>query len=95
MPRERKRSELDGIGDTQLVMQSQRTGREVTPEDRITLFRMKYYYPTRGVSTGGIRISPMQAMFRADGPYLGKQPPPVGDLRKQNETVEGPQPLRR
>jgi hypothetical protein len=70
LTRAKKQEALEEIGAAQAVMRSPRTGREVTPEDRLTLFRLTYHQPTRGVTAEKVRISPMQAMYRADGPVL-------------------------
>ncbi len=70
LTRARKQEALSDFGKTEIVMQSPKTGRETSPADRLTLFRLEYREPTRGVTADGVRISPMQAMYRETGPVL-------------------------
>ena len=70
LTRTSKRPEQDELSTTDVVMQSPHTGREVTAADRLTLFRLTYGAGARSVSGAGVRISPMQAMYRAEGPVL-------------------------
>jgi len=70
LTRANKQPALEEIGDTRIVMQSPQTGRETSAADRLTLFQLKYHHDSRGVTADGVRISPMQAMYRADGPVL-------------------------
>lgn len=68
--RYRKQSELDELGSTTFVMRSEQTGGESSPEDRWSLFRLKFDPNVDRISSSDIRITPMQAMFRAPGPVL-------------------------
>ena len=61
--------ELRAFGDVSVVNQSTRTRRERSPSDRFTLFRLRYA-PDRPRVAAEARISPMQVMQRAEGPYL-------------------------
>ena len=66
-----RRKELTEIGTVQVVLQSKKTGGERSIEDRLTLFRVDYHDDVTRISSQGIRISPMQSMYRTAGPYLG------------------------
>lgn len=57
------------FGEPEVIVQSQRSRRETSPEDRWTLFRvvLDADLPRQ---PGNVRISPMQAMYREDGPFL-------------------------
>jgi 4-amino-4-deoxy-L-arabinose transferase-like glycosyltransferase len=59
--------ELSGF---QQISQSRHTGGESSPEDRLTLFRCTLDPHRRQATSAGVRISPMQAMFRKPGPVL-------------------------
>jgi len=65
-----KQPDLEKLGDITPVMQSPQTGRRHNEADRLTLYELKYHESTRGVTAEGVRISPMQAMYRAEGPVL-------------------------
>ena len=66
----KKRGKLAEMGTADVLLQSERTGRTHSAEDRLTLFRLKYHEQTPRVSTDGLRISPMQAIYRTAGPSL-------------------------
>lgn len=70
LTRANRRETLDEIGTTREMMQSPQTGRETSAADRLTLFRLTYHQESRGVSAAKVRISPMQAMYRDEGPVL-------------------------
>ncbi len=70
LTRAHKEESLAELGTTKIVMQSSQTGREKSLADRLTLFRLEYDQPSRGVTADGVRISPMQAMYRDQGPVL-------------------------
>jgi 4-amino-4-deoxy-L-arabinose transferase-like glycosyltransferase len=67
--RYKHRPELEHFGKSTLVVQSQKSRRETGADDRWTLFRVALD-PNLPRRPGGIRISPMQAMYREKGPYL-------------------------
>ncbi len=69
----RRREQLQQIGTLEVVLQSEQTGGERSIEDRLTLFRMNYHTNVPRVSSANARISPMQSMYRQDGPYLGRR----------------------
>ena len=62
--------ELAAYGETRLVLQSERTRREKSPADRWSLFKLTLREDLQQVSAKNVRVSPMQAMQRADGPWL-------------------------
>ena len=66
----RNRATLAEVGTVDFEMQSERTGNEESPEDRLALFRMRFHPGTQSLSSDGLRISPMQAMYRENGPVL-------------------------
>ena len=53
-----------------VVSQSDHTRRERSAADRFTLFRVHYSPDRPRVAADHVRISPMQVMQRAEGPYL-------------------------
>ena len=63
------RAELEHFGKSEVVLQSQKSRRETGADDRWTLFRVALD-PSLPRRPGAVRISPMQAMYRADGPRL-------------------------
>lgn len=64
------RPTLANYGEPEIVLQSNRTRREKSLGDRLTLFRLKFRDDLTRLPASGVRVSPMQAMGRADGPYL-------------------------
>jgi hypothetical protein len=60
---------LTRYGTAEVVFQSERTRRETSPQDRFTLFRLRFNkdLPRQPAPS---YISPMQAMYREKGPYL-------------------------
>lgn len=64
-----KRSQLSRVGRWEMVLRSERAGREKSIDDRLTLFKLDYTDLTR-ISSADVRVSPMQAIRRADGPFL-------------------------
>ena len=65
-----RRGELTRFGDIQLLMQSEKTGRQQGPDTLLTLFELTYYEYLKRIDTEGLVITPMQAMYRAPGPVL-------------------------
>ncbi len=64
---------LSEFGQLEPILQSQQTANEESAEDRLTLFRLTYHPDVERISSAGTKITPMQAMYRADGPYLGRR----------------------
>lgn len=64
------RQTLANYGESEIILQSERTRREKSPDDRLTLFRLRFRDDLDRLPTAGVHVSPMQAMGRADGPYL-------------------------
>lgn len=62
---------LSKFGPTEIVLQSQQTRREKSAADRFTLFHLRMNDSQPRFSSREVRVSPMQAMQRAEGPYLG------------------------
>ncbi len=67
-----KRAKLAKIGTADVVLQSEQTGRKHSAEKRLTLFRFKYHAQTPRLPADGVRISPMQAIYRTAGPSLSR-----------------------
>jgi 4-amino-4-deoxy-L-arabinose transferase-like glycosyltransferase len=63
--------ELRQLGIVEEIERASETRREKSPGDRFALFRLTYFEDTVRIPSRGVRISPMQAMDRAPGPYLG------------------------
>ncbi len=63
LTRARDRAALEAFGDVSLLLQSAHTRRESGPEDRLTLFRLRYR-PGLERRRHDRRITPMQAMYR-------------------------------
>jgi len=68
--RAKDQPELATYGQTELVLQSERTRREKSPADRWSLFKVTLREDLERASAKNVRVSPMQAMQRADGPWL-------------------------
>jgi 4-amino-4-deoxy-L-arabinose transferase-like glycosyltransferase len=64
-------SSLARYGTAEVILQSARTRRETSPEDRFTLFRLTFHKDLLRFPAPP-RTSPMQAMGRETGPYVGK-----------------------
>ncbi|MEO5720376.1 MAG: glycosyltransferase family 39 protein [Chthoniobacterales bacterium] len=71
--RAKDRAVLARYGEAESILQSARTRRENSPDDRFTLFRLRFRENLPRASTRGIRITPMQAMGRAPAPDLVPQ----------------------
>ncbi|MAF06878.1 MAG: hypothetical protein CL389_03385 [Acidiferrobacteraceae bacterium] len=65
-----RRGELTHFGDTRLLLQSEKTGRQEGPDTLLTLFELTYHQDLERVATAKLRITPMQAMYRSPGPVL-------------------------
>ena len=65
-----RRDDLANFGDVTQLLQSRKTGRQSDPAALLTLFELIYHDGLDRVSTEGLVITPMQAMFRAPGPDL-------------------------
>ncbi len=71
--RARDEATIAKLGTAEVLLQSRRSRRETSPADRLTLFHLRFREDL-GRGPAPARISPMQAMSRAEGPYL--VPPP-------------------
>jgi len=65
-----RRKALGRFGDVTPLLQSTKTGRQTDPEVLLTLFELTYHDDLERISTQGLTITPMQAMYRAPGPNL-------------------------
>ncbi|MGL4465257.1 MAG: ArnT family glycosyltransferase, partial [Planctomycetia bacterium] len=63
---------LAALGRFEKVAQSPKSRRERSPADRLTLYRLETAPATLAASPDALRVSPMQAMDRAAGPFLGR-----------------------
>jgi hypothetical protein len=61
--------EVEGYGQAEALLQCSKARRENSPDDRWTLFRV-HLRPDLVRKSAQVRISPMQAMYRAPGPDL-------------------------
>jgi 4-amino-4-deoxy-L-arabinose transferase-like glycosyltransferase len=66
------RAEIAQFATYDVIAQTQRAGRERTVDERLTLFRVKYRSDVPRVSANGVRVSPMQAIYRTRGPDLAR-----------------------
>jgi 4-amino-4-deoxy-L-arabinose transferase-like glycosyltransferase len=62
--------ELAGWGSVEALETSLRIPRARTSKDRLTLFRLKFDEKVVRIPAHEIRVTPMQAMNRVNGPYL-------------------------
>ena len=69
MTRFNRKSELEKYGHVEPMLRCKQSRRETSEADRWTLFRvhLRDDLPRRSAD---VRITPMQAMYRADGPRL-------------------------
>ncbi len=67
------RGELGNYGNSEALFKSAQPGRRGRPADPLTLFRFRYRADVPRVSAEGVRINPMQAIYRAEGPHLGRR----------------------
>ena len=65
-----RRDDLAYFGDVTQLLQSRKTGRQTDPQALLTLFELVFHDDLERISTEGLVITPMQAMFRALGPDL-------------------------
>jgi len=65
-----RRNKLAHFGDVIQLLQSRKTGRQNDPKALLTLFELTYHDDLERVSTEGLVITPMQAMYRTPGPDL-------------------------
>jgi hypothetical protein len=70
LTRQRKIADVPDLERFRIVAQSERTGGEVSAEDRLTLFRCTLKPKDPSMTQTAVRVSPMQAMFREPGPIL-------------------------
>ncbi len=70
LTRQKKIEEVPELSRWRVIGQSELTGGESSPEDRLTLFRCTFDKKRHRASAQGVRISPMQSMFRKPGPVL-------------------------
>lgn len=75
------RTSLEQFGRVRRIGRSDGTRRESSPADRFALFELEFR-PDLARFDGARRVSPMQAMNRELGPYLGEPIPSLG-MRKQ------------
>ena len=66
-----KRAALAALGEPLVVSQSERTGRADRSEDRMTLFRLRFREDLERYAARDVRVSPLQALYRKEGPFLG------------------------
>jgi 4-amino-4-deoxy-L-arabinose transferase-like glycosyltransferase len=59
------------LGSTERLMESVQSRREVSPDFRLGLYRLRFSSDVE-VAPEAAPVSPMQAMYRKDGPYLGR-----------------------
>ncbi len=62
--------QLQSIGEPEVVLQSEKTGGGTSAQNRLTLFHLKYRQDIPRISSAGVKISPMQSMYRTEGPFL-------------------------
>jgi 4-amino-4-deoxy-L-arabinose transferase-like glycosyltransferase len=67
--RHREQPRIDVYGTTEVLLQSKQSRREESSLDRWTLFLVRFHDQLARRSAD-VRISPMQAMYRIDGPSL-------------------------
>jgi hypothetical protein len=65
---------LAQYGAPEVVSQSNRSRRERSAGSRLTLFHLRLRDDLPRFSATGMRVTPMQAMGRAEGPFLGEVP---------------------
>ena len=71
LTRTSKRSLLESMGSVRLMSESQRTDRnKQLLTDRLSLFQLTFDTGLSKLNAEGVRVSPMQAMHREQGPYL-------------------------
>ena len=63
--------QLKKLGRVHELERASETRREKSPGDRFALFRLDYFEDLVRLPAKDVRVSPMQAMDRAPGPYLG------------------------
>jgi hypothetical protein len=59
------------LGSLERLMQSEKSRREISPDFRLGLYRLRFS-PTLDIAREAVPISPMQAMGRKEGPFLGR-----------------------
>jgi hypothetical protein len=64
--------ELKSVARAEVALQSDRSGRDGDSSKRLTLFRLHFHPDAPRVNADGVRISPMQAMYRTAGPTLSR-----------------------
>lgn len=62
---------LRQFGNAEIVSQS--TGTKRGTDERLTLYHVQLSHELPRISAASVRVSPMQAMHRADGPFLTRQ----------------------
>jgi hypothetical protein len=67
--RQKQTAALAEYGTFEKVLQSERSRYENSPDDRYALFHLRFHPDLKRIP-GPVRISPLQATGRADGPYL-------------------------
>lgn len=68
--------ELQKLGPTEIVTQSDRSRRQKSEGDRFTLFKVTLPATMKRYANNA-KVNPMQAMARQDGPYLGVENEPA------------------
>jgi 4-amino-4-deoxy-L-arabinose transferase-like glycosyltransferase len=59
------------LGTLERLMQSVQSRREISPDFRLGLYRLRFS-PTVEIAREALPVSPMQAMGRKEGPFLGR-----------------------
>ena len=60
---------LASMGVSELLLRSERVPTD--PGERLALYRLTFREDLERFSSEGVRVSPLQAMYRAPGPHLG------------------------
>jgi 4-amino-4-deoxy-L-arabinose transferase-like glycosyltransferase len=68
---QRDEAGLKKLGSIERLMQSVQSRREISADFRLGLYRLRFS-PEIEIAKEAAPVSPMQAMYRKDGPYLGR-----------------------
>lgn len=71
LARKKEAPKLELLGAVETLARSERSRREKSLDDRLSLFRLTFHPNLVRLSAAGTSVSPMQAMGRAPGPFLG------------------------
>ena len=72
-----KRAEIERFCEVTVILQSEESDRTRVPDNLLTLFKVELRPDIQPLPVADVYISPMQAMYRTPGPYLGN--PSMGD----------------